>query len=133
VVSEETIDMRRVLVLLFAAGLVAGCSMPDDEPTYPLPTTAIIWPMPTVSDLGPVVCPSASLAPVKINWDATHRALNIGGQKVFWPAGFTARILPDGHLELVAPNGTVVARDGDTITLGGSDYSHICRVQGVEY
>ena len=124
--------MKRVLVLLFVAGLVVGCNSVDSEQTYPLPTTALIWPMPTV-DLAPASCPTADLKPVKITWDATHRALNIGGEKVFWPAGFTARILPDGHLELVAPDGTVVGRDGDTITLGGPDYSHICRVGGVVY
>lgn len=33
----------------------------------------------------------------------------------------------------LAPDGTVVARDGDTIKLGGPDYMHVCRVQSVEY
>jgi hypothetical protein len=124
--------MKALLALLLAAGMVAACSMGED-PTYPLPTSPITWPLPTQPVAGPTACPATVLTPVKIEWDATHRSLSLGGQKATLPNGFSARMLPTGRLEILAPDGTVAARDGDTIALGGSDYAHVCRVQGVEY
>jgi hypothetical protein len=40
---------------------------------------------------------------------------------------------PDGRFELLSPTGEVVAREGETLTVGGPDYMHVCRVQGVSY
>ena len=125
--------MRLILALALAAGLAAACSWPERETVYPLPSAAITIELPTQADSGPTVCPTTDLAPVKVDWDATHRGLSVGGEKVIWPRGFSARLLPSGHLDILAPNGTVVARDGDMIKLGGSDYMHVCRVQSVEY
>lgn len=34
---------------------------------------------------------------------------------VVWPTGYSARVL-DGRAELVPPNGSVLARDGDVIS-----------------
>ena len=125
--------MRMFMVLVLAAGVAGACSAFEEETVYPLPSAAITIELPTQADPGPTVCPATDLAPVKVDWDAIHRGLSVGGQKVIWPSGFSARLLPSGHLDILAPNGTVVARDGDTIGLGGSDYMHVCRVQSVEY
>ena len=125
--------MRRALLLVLLAGAAAGCSWDPGEITYPLPSEAITWPMPMQSAARPPACPTIELAPIKVGWDSTHRALSLGGEVVLFPPGFTYRELPNGHIEIVAPGGTVVARDGDTLALGGSDYSHICRVGSVEY
>jgi len=123
--------MRTFLVLVAAAWLVAGCSWPDEETTYPLPSVAVIWPLPVQEDAGPAVCPPTDLVPVKVEWDAPHRRLSMGGQKMIWPRGFSMRVLPSGRLEILAPDGTLVARDGDTVKLGGADYMHVCRVEAV--
>jgi hypothetical protein len=129
--------MKRILALALVAalalGLTAACSSGSEEPTYPLPTAAI--PIPVPSQVGPLAgsCPSTDLGSVLITWDAGHRKLSLGGQKVLLPWGFSARELPDGRLEILGRGGAVVARDGDTIRLGGADLEHVCRVQGVEY
>jgi hypothetical protein len=125
--------MRLILAVVLAAGLAAACSWPEQETVYPLPPAPIAIELMTQAGTGSTTCPSTDLAPVKADWDATHRALSVGGEKVMWPQGFSARLLPSGHLDILAPDGTVVARDGDTIKLGGSDYMHVCRVQSVEY
>jgi hypothetical protein len=122
-----------VLVAVLAAVIVASCSLGEEDPTYPLPSAPITWPLPTQPASSPSACPTTELAPVQVDWDAVHRTLSLGGQKVFFPAGFTSRELPSGRLEIVAPDGSVIARDGDTLNLGGSDYMHVCRVQSVEY
>ena len=125
--------MKLILTLVLVAGVAAACSFGSEDQTYPLPTAPIAWPLPARTGPISTPCPSTALAPVVFDWDATHRALSYGGPKVMLPEGFTARLLPTGRLELLAPDGTVVARDGDTLNLGGSDYEHVCRVQGVDY
>ena len=130
--------MRRFVTLVLVSGLVAvlgaACSLASSEETaYPLPSAAIDFPLPTQTVSTPTTCPPSELASVKVEWDPIQRVLSIGGEKVIWPNGFSARILPSGRLEILAPDGTVVARDGDTLQLGGSDYQHVCRVGSVEY
>lgn len=125
--------MRQLLALVLVAGLVAGCALGEEDQTYPLPTAAITLDVGAQATPGTAPCPSTDLAPVKIDWEATHRSLSFGGPKVELPKGFSGRMLPTGRLEILAPDGTVVARDGDTLILGGSDYMHVCRVQGVVY
>jgi len=127
--------MKRVAALVLVAGLVAAaCAVPDPgETTYPLPSEAISWPLPTQPASSPAPCPISELQPVTLEWDAIHRAFSAGGEKLLWPRGFSSRKLPNGRLEILAPDGTVVARDGDTIELGGTDYEHVCRVGSVEY
>ena len=123
--------MRLMLALVLAAMLVGACQ--EEGTVFPLPTAPITVGLPTQAGSSPTACPSTDLAPVKVDWDASHRALSVGGQKVIWPQGFSSRLLPDGRLDILAPNGSVIARDGDTVALGGSDYMHVCRVQSVEY
>ncbi|HEX7612720.1 MAG TPA: hypothetical protein VF371_08085 [Candidatus Limnocylindrales bacterium] len=125
--------MRMFMVLVLAASVAGRCSALEEETVYLLPSVAISIELPTQAGTSSTACPPTDLAPVKADWDATHRALSVGGEKVVWPSGFSARELPSGHLEILSPDGTVVARDGDTIRLGGSDYMHVCRVQSVEY
>ena len=55
---------------------------------------------------------------------------------VVWPRGFSARLV-DGRAELVAPDGTVIGRDGDDIEAGGGYRDAVrflaCSVEGVVY
>jgi hypothetical protein len=38
---------------------------------------------------------------------------------LIWPAGFTARHAKDGKVEVLAPNGSVIVREGDYLSVGG--------------
>lgn len=58
-------------------------------------------------------------------------------QTLVFPAGFAARLV-DGHAELLAPDGTVAGREGETITVtGGLDADGttfiVCSVNGTTY
>lgn len=124
--------MKLLSILLLVACVAAGCAY-DDDPTYPMPTGPIEIQVATQTAPISTPCSAAELTPILITWDATHRSLSLGGEKAVMPAGFTGRMLPNGRFELLAPAGEVVARDGDRIKVGGADYMHICRVQGVNY
>ena len=127
--------MRRLATLMLAFGLAAmlvGACSADEDQTYQLPVAAISLPLP-VQAASTAACPQGDLATVQVRWDAAHRVLTLGGEKFAFPGGFTSRELPTGRLEILAPDGTVVARDGDNVTFGGADYQHICRVNGVQY
>jgi hypothetical protein len=125
--------MRRLLQFLAAtaltAALVAGCSFGESDPTYPLPAEPISVDLPTQSDSGAAVCPQTDLGQLRIEWDSPHRALSMGGGKFAFPSGYSGRELPNGRLEILAPDGTVVAVDGARLQLNGADLEHICRVE----
>jgi hypothetical protein len=126
------VRILRPVFVAAALALALGSCAPYLEPTYAPPASPLVLSLPTQSS-APASCPDTSLAPITINWNATFRRVSFGGEKLIWPAGFTARELPSGRLEIYAPDGTVVARDGDTITPGGADYQHVCRIDSVQY
>jgi hypothetical protein len=121
-----------ILAAVLASGLLGGCVRPSEDQKFPLPTSPITLFVPTQTST-PGACPQTSLAPIKIAWKSLYRTVSFGGEKAIFPNGFTAKEFPDGHLEIYAPDGSLVARDGDTITVGGTDYEHICRVGSVQY
>ena len=122
--------MKLILVLVLAVGLSAACSLGESETTaYPLPSGPITIELPTQppapSGQG---CVLLALPPVRVDWDPGHRAVSFGGEKTIWPYGYSARLLPTGRLEILAPDGKVIARDGDTVQFFGPDYQHVCSI-----
>lgn len=78
------------------------------------------WPRPIEDN----ACPAALLRRVTLRGDPGNAARPVyvesldGTTKIIiWPHGFSARFSPD--LELVNDHGEVVAREGDTLDLGG--------------
>ncbi|OGO54543.1 MAG: hypothetical protein A2V85_10955 [Chloroflexi bacterium RBG_16_72_14] len=65
----------------------------------------------------PTVCLDARLGGTLHGSPWDERVAWIGTTAVRWPFGTTARFVPD--LELVSPNGAVIAREGDSMVLGG--------------
>jgi hypothetical protein len=59
-------------------------------------------------------------------------------ESIVWAYGFSARVV-DGQAELVAPDGTVVAREGDVISDAGGglgltgDAFHVCQIGTTMY
>jgi hypothetical protein len=111
----------------------------SDPTTLELPTE----PPPTAMPSGAVrECLQALLAVHVVRVGNSVRAVSPGtGAEVTvaWPRGFSARLV-DGVAEIVASDGTVIAREGDLIDLGGgvdsaavSPAFDICAVNGIIY
>jgi hypothetical protein len=121
-------------------------------------------PLPSPSTFSPVVLPSGAI-PLTIQTEseppffdgctdsrlAPVRVVRSGSQLTFvlvydgapgsvvWPYGFSAWVV-DGHAELLARDGTVVAREGDVLSdLGGGieqetgDAFHVCEIGTTQY
>jgi hypothetical protein len=83
-------------------------------------------------------CLLARLGEVRLTRSGTDLVLvniNSGEQTtIVWPYGFFARLV-DGKAELVAPDGSVVAREGDVLDVGGGGGPpfHVCEINGTIY
>ena len=110
------------------SGLPLGLAV--EEPAPPLPSGAFS------------VCNQARAGPVRVARDGQMLVFtSLAGKTaadLIWPRGFTARLL-DGRAELVARDGSVIARDGDVLDgmsggIGATGNAfHICSVAGKGY
>jgi hypothetical protein len=115
---------------------------PIVRPPAPLPSGASALVLktyaPAKSGPGPAwACPEALIAPVRVlrDGDAVVFELASGDGRIdlVWPRGFSARLVA-GRAEIVAPDGSVIGREGDVLSdmLVGIA-SDICEINGVFY
>ncbi len=135
--------LLRVTIVTFAA-LVVGASLIFPRGPAPLPLGAEPLAISTGSpSLLPTVvtgCLTAQLADVRLVRQGDRLAfVNVettAEEELTWPYGFSAR-LHRGRAELVAPNGSIFATEGDVLTgfgggLGPDDRFHVCALGRVE-
>jgi hypothetical protein len=129
-----------VLLVAASAWLRFGSTSPASGGT---PLTIQAEQAPTPLPSGAVwACPQALLGPLRVARSGSELVFistTTGGRaNVVWPFGFSARLV-NGQAQLVAPNGTVIAREGDVLgDLGGGlglkgDAFHICSINGTIY
>jgi len=142
--------MSRIAFLgLIMLGVVAGCASggaPARTP-YPLPSGAVAVALPTQAPAtapipsGGYACPLIGPERVTVVWDKVTHAISFNFDRwgttsqatILWPRGFSAREY-QGRLELVAPNGSVIAREGEAVpNVIGDDPEHVCMVDGTQY
>ena len=113
-----------------------GALQPSTWPSVALPSGAT--PLTIETELASRQgCPDALLSPVRVTRSGSQLifVLLMTGSPtpIVWVYGFSARLV-DGKAELVAPDGTVVAREGDVLSnLGGGlgstgDAFHVCSI-----
>jgi hypothetical protein len=71
--------------------------------------------------------------PLRLVWSRAEPAIALVSvqtaepRPMVWPRGFSARIVA-GRLEIAAPDGTVIRRDGDVLSMLGGAGNEICIV-----
>lgn len=142
--------MSRILAICIALLGGAAACVPATLPSYapitrtpaPLPSQAnaliLETAPPAASGPGPGrACAESTPVSVRVVREGDALVVEtVTGERMalVWPRGFSARLL-DGRAEIVAPDGSVVAREGDELasgTLSGPS-SGICGVNGVYY
>lgn len=133
--SRRSVSSGPVVLMLVVSAAGSACGMPGPTP-YPARTTAPLPPGAAAVELltappgipnktGALdTCPGALLEPVTLRLDGTKLTFLTGEgvvRLVQWPRGFSAR-RNQGRVELVAPDGAVVAVEGDVVrdAIGGS-------------
>jgi hypothetical protein len=114
-----------------SASTVLGPTPWPTRTPFPLPSDALAVPLDTQAPAenptagGTWACPAIEVGGIVILWDRAGHSVSFGSHTFTWPRGFSAREWR-GRLEIVAPDGSVVARDGDTLAVGGGP--SICEV-----
>lgn len=132
-----------LLVITLAAcgaALSADPQAAPPRPPAPLPSGATALTLATAPPEADILqhwaCPGNTITPVQVVHDG-YRVIfvdQLTGQPhdLVWPRGFSARLV-DGRAEVVAPDGTVVLREGDIFSDVISGVPNICEVDGVYY
>jgi len=108
----------RILRLVLVSFAAAACAGPAPADLIPVPTSA------PAGFFGPTACPAALLegelvADEEFGFVVAHA--DGFSSPVTWPNGYVARDAP--RRELLDDSGRVVAREGDSVALGGGEGS----------
>ncbi len=131
---------RGSILAIFVTALLAACApqAPARTPAV-LPSGATALSIqttdPATSYAANWACPAALINPVRLLRDGDAVAFEfVDGRPVelVFPRGFSARLL-DARAEIVAPDGSVIAREGDELTELVGDTREICEVNGIGY
>jgi len=130
---------RAGAVEVFFGDLVRDDGLPRPSASLPLGATPLTIETEPAPRQG---CPDAGLGPVRVARSGSELVFisTIAGtpENIVWAHGFSARVV-DGQAQLVAPDGTVVAREGDVITDAGGglgstgDAFHVCQIGSTMY
>lgn len=139
--ARLTIAVTGVAVAL-AVSACASDAWPARTP-FPLPRDVATLPLSTAPAAGAKppgavwACESGRYVPVQLVWDrarGTASFVNEQGTAIelIWPRGFALRAAAD-RVDLVAPDGSAVARDGMWLSDLGGGGGQVCQVNGVLY
>lgn len=131
--------MRSISTIVVAVAALTACAQASPRTPAPLPSGATALLLETTAPATEYhenwACPAELINPVRMTRDGDRVAFEfLDGRAVdlVWPRGFSARLL-DGRAEIVAPDGSIIAREGDVMSELVGDTREICEVNGVGY
>jgi hypothetical protein len=124
--------MVRLVALLLAVALVGCTGKAPVDGALTIDTAPAFSPQSGAVE----VCHQAILEPLVVGRSGdrlTFTGATSGhASTVIWPHGFTARVI-DGKGALLDPSGTVIGREGDTLTDLGGGGGAVCSIAGHIY
>jgi len=124
--------MIRLVTLLLAVALVGCTGEAPAGGALTIDTAPAFSPQPGAAE----VCNQAIIEPLVVGRTGDRLtftgATSGNAAPVIWPHGFTARV-SDGKGALVDPSGTVIGREGDTLTDLGGGGATVCSIGGHIY